>query len=70
MNKIYEKALNAYKRVCESGTPVTFPDGRKRMLAFCWPSEYESKVGRKYVHLRNGYHELARYDIKTGRIIV
>jgi len=33
------------------------------------PSQTDSTVGWKYVHLRNGYEDLARYNHREKRIV-
>lgn len=69
MNKIYFEAVAAYERVCKNGTPVLCNDGEYHMLAYRQPSQTDSVVGRKYVHLNNCNGFIAKYVIKTGRII-
>ena len=71
MTNIFEEAFNAYKMVCDNGTPVTDNKGNVyNMLSFQYPSESLSVVGRKYVYLRNCNGAIARYVIKTGEIII
>jgi hypothetical protein len=64
-------AFEAWYNVCKKGTPVYDKDGRMYSgLLYQQPSRSSSKVGRKYVYLRNCNGELARYVIKTGEIII
>ncbi len=63
-------AVKAYKKVCENGTPVKDGKGNTvSCLVFCYPSQTLSKVGRKYVYLRNTNGDLAKYVIETGEIL-
>lgn len=64
-------ADNAYKRVCDKHITVYNRKGDAfSLLHYCYPSYSSSIVGRKYVYLRNCNGNLARYNIKTGEIIV
>lgn len=68
---LYIQALDAYKYVCDKHITVYDRKGNEYpMLLYCVPSYRLSKVGRKYVYLRNCNGELARYNIKTGEITV
>jgi len=55
---LYQKAVKAYEKLCKQlgGAPIL-------------PSETASEVGRKYVHLKNSYQDIAKYEIKTNKII-
>lgn len=70
MNKNFFEAVSAYAEVCKNGTPVMCADGKEHMLVYNQPSEADSVVGRKYVHLKNCNGDLCRYVIKTGEIIL
>lgn len=68
MNELYQKACRAYERACKR--PWRDRNGNLYpMASYSYPSEYESIVGRKYVHLRNCNGDLARYVIKTGKVL-
>ena len=68
---VLDLAIGAWYKVCKKGTPVYDKDGRMYSgLLYQQPSRSSSKVGRKYVYLRNCNGELARYVIKTGEIII
>ena len=68
---LYSQALEAYKYVCDNHITVYDKDGNAYdTLCYCVPSYSLSKVGWKYVHLRNCNGEIARYNIKTGEITV
>ena len=70
-NIILGMALEAYREVCLRGIPVYDRDGNMYpMLNYQRPSVKLSKVGWKYVHLRNCNGDIARYNIKTGEITV
>lgn len=68
---LFSQALEAYKYVCDNHITVYDRKGNEYpMLAYCVPSYRLSKVGRKYVYLRNCNGDIARYTIKTGDITV
>ena len=68
---LYSQALKAYKYVCDNHITVYDKDGNEYpMICYCVPSYRLSKVGWKYVHLRNCNGDIARYTIKTGEITV
>ena len=67
---LFEKACKAYARVCKNGTPLVVDGGISHPLAYCVPSEVCSEIGRKYVYLRNCNGDLAKYEIKTGKISI
>ena len=71
-NKILLNAMLAYKRVCDKHITVYDQKGNAfpYSLSFVAPSWDGSIVGRKYVYLRNCNGEIARYVIKTKKIIV
>lgn len=70
-NELYSQAIEAYKYVCDKHITVYDRKGNEySMLVYYVPSYRLSKVGRKYVYLRNCNGELARYNIKTGEITV
>ena len=70
-NFILDQALDAYLEVCLRGIPVKDRKGNVySMLSYQRPSVRLSKVGWKYVHLRNCNGDIARYNIKTGEITV
>ena len=64
-------ALEAWKNVCNNGTPVMDKEGRMYYgQIYQQPSVSNCTIGRKYVYLRNCNGEIARYVIKTGEIII
>ena len=66
-----DQAIHAWYKVCKNGTPVFDKDGNMySCLVYQQPARLSCSVGRKYVHLRNINGELARYNIKTGKITV
>ena len=68
---ILDQALDAYREVCLRGIPVYDCEGNMyTMLSYQRPSVRLSKVGWKYVHLRNCNGDIARFHIKTGEITV
>jgi len=68
---ILDQALDAYREVCLRGIPVNDRKGNiYPILSYQRPSVRLSKVGWKYVHLRNCNGDIARYNIKTGEITV
>ena len=68
---LFSQALEAYKYVCDNHITVYDRKGNEYpMLAYCVPSYRLSKVGCKYVYLRNCNGDIARYTIKTGDITV
>jgi hypothetical protein len=68
---ILDLALDVYREVCLRGIPVYDREGNMYpMLSYQRPSVRLSKVGWKYVHLRNCNGDIARYNIKTGEITV
>lgn len=68
---LYFQAFDAYKYVCDKHITVYDRKGNEYpMLVYFVPSYRLSKVGRKYVYLRNCNGDLARYVIKTGEIII
>ena len=70
MRDLFIEAVRAYAKACKNGTPILFPDGEYRSLTYCEPSEASTEIVRKYVYLRNSNGLLAKYNIKTRRIIV
>ena len=70
MNNIFFLyAIDAYQEVCLRGIPVKDRKGNVYSgLLYQRPSVSLSKVGWKYVHLRNCNGVIARYNIKTGEI--
>jgi hypothetical protein len=52
------EAITAYARWC-----------RQHRMAYHFPHDRWSAVGRRYVTLRDRTHTLARYDLLTGRIL-
>ena len=68
---LLELAIAAYYEVCRTGMQVMDRKGNVySMLTSMQPSRWLSKVGRKYVHLRNINGDIARYNIKTRTITV
>ncbi len=68
---LFSQALEAYKYVCDNHITVYDKEGNAYpTLCYTVPSYRHSKVGWKYVHLRNGNGDIARYTIKTGEITV
>lgn len=55
----FDDAIKAYHRYCNSNN-----------LVFSQPSESLSEIKRKYVYLKNINGDLARYVIKTGKILI
>ena len=67
--KYLDQALDAYREVCLRGIQVKDQKGNVYSgLLYQQPSITGSKVGWKYVHLRNCNGDIARYNIKTGEI--
>lgn len=67
----YLRAVEAYKRVCDEHMTVYDLKGNAySSLVYQQPSISLSKVGWKYVHLRNINGPLACYTIQTGAITV
>lgn len=58
-DSIFETAVKAYGHYCKNNG-----------IIYDQPSESMSTIGRKYVYLENSHGTLARYDIKTKRIIL
>ena len=70
-NVLIEQAIDAYYEVCRYGMQVMDRKGNVySMLTYMQPSRWLSKVGRKYVHLRNINGDIARYNIKTRTITI
>lgn len=70
-NVLLEQAIDAYYEVCRYGMQVLDRKGNVySMLVYIQPSRWLSKVGRKYVYLRNINGDIARFNIKTGDITV
>ncbi len=68
MTDLFVKACKAYERKCKG--PVYDRNGNVYPVAICCqPSRFDSLIGRKYVHLRNCNGDLARYVIKTGKVL-
>lgn len=57
MQNNYQKAVAAYRRYCE-----------RDRFTYQEPNTGLSKVGRKYVHLRNANGTLAKYDFLHRRL--
>lgn len=68
---LLKQAIEHYYDVCRYGMQVTDRKGNVySMLTYMQPSRWLSKVGWKYVHLRNCNGDIARYNIKTRTITV
>ncbi len=68
---LFNQAIKAYYEVCRHGMLVKDQKGNVYSnLLYQQPSITESKVGWKYVHLRNCNGDIARYNIKTEKITV
>jgi hypothetical protein len=68
---LLQQAIEAYYEVCRTGMRVEDCKGNVySMLVYQQPSESDSIIGWKYVHLRNCNGEIARYNIKTEEITV
>ena len=64
-------AIEAWYKVFKKGTPVYDKDGRMYSgMIYQQPEISSCKVGLNYVYLRNCNGDLARYVIKTGKIII
>lgn len=55
---LYQQVCKAYSRFCKNN-----------MQVFQQPSESCSIIGRKYVHLRNTYGNLAKYDLRKRKFV-
>lgn len=65
------QAIEAYYEACRTGMIIKDCKGNEyTMLVYQQPSESDSIIGWKYVHLRNCNGEIARYNIKTEEITV
>lgn len=71
MNVLFEEALDALIKFHKKN-PSVFDDFGKYVGERIWvnPSQMDSVIGRKYVYLNNINGPIAKYNIKTGEIII
>lgn len=59
MDTLFDDAVEAYRKYC-----------KKNLLIYSQPSDILSEIRSQYVYLANINGRLARYEIKTGEILV
>lgn len=71
MNKTYEEALEALMQF-HNDNPSVYDEFGRYVGERVWvqPCESQTKVGRKYVYLNNINGLIAKYNMRTGEIIL